>query len=167
MAATAGTSGRAARTSRADTRSPVVTGDPCSTAATMGPTSMPPSTFCAVSAVARNRGPPAAPRDPLWAGVGGPPPQQVLEHRLFAALLTGLELELSAQHVDDRLEVDDPCHRVPLTQHRGPLLGGRRDGFRGRDREPRGHPGTLVDRPGFAQITGEAGENLQQVVGNL
>ncbi len=53
MASTTGRSGSAASTSLADTRSPVVTGAPSSTAATSGPTSSPPSSRCAVSAVAR------------------------------------------------------------------------------------------------------------------
>ena len=43
ISATAGTSGNASSTSRADTRSPVVTGEPPSTAVTIGATSMPPS----------------------------------------------------------------------------------------------------------------------------
>ena len=47
-------------------------------------------------------------------GVRGGPPQQVLEHRLLAALLAGLELQLAAQHVDHGAQVDHPGHRIPL-----------------------------------------------------
>ncbi len=100
-------------------------------------------------------------------GVGGRAAQQVLQHGLLAALLAGLELELAAQHVDHGAEVDDPGHRVGLPQHGAAVPGRGGDGFGRGDREPRRHPGALIDRVGLTQVAGEAGDHLHQVVGHL
>ena len=100
-------------------------------------------------------------------GVGGGAAQQVFEHRLLAALFAGLELQLAAQHVDHRGQVHHPGHRILLAQHGGAVPGGRGDRLGGRDREPRRHTRALVDRPRLAQVAGEPGEHLQQILGHL
>ena len=145
--AIAGTSGTTASTSRADTRSPVVTAD---------------------AALDRDHQRPDVDtaEQPL-RGVGRRAPQQMLEHRLLAALLTGLELQLAAQHVDHRAEVDHARHRVLLAEDRRAVPRRSGDRLRRRDREPRRHTRTLVDRRRLTQVAGEAREDLQQVLRHL
>ena len=93
--------------------------------------------------------------------------QQVLEDLVLAALLAGLELDLAAEHVDRGLEVDQPGDRLVLALGGGPVQRRGGDGLGAGDREPGGDPGALVDRAGLAQRAGEAGQDLDQVVGHV
>ena len=128
------------------TCSPVVTSRPPSRASTSSAKSMPRKCRRTVSAVAvRSR----------WVSTSRLP-----------ALLAGLELDLAAEHVDGRLEVDDPGDGVLLALADGAVQGRRRDGLGARDGEPRAHAGALVDRAGLAQRAGEAGQDLDEVVGH-
>ena len=60
--------------------------------------------------------------------LGGGGAEQVGEDLALAALLAGLELDLAAEHLDGRLEVDDPRHGLVLA------LAGRAVERRRRDR---------------------------------
>ena len=91
----------------------------------------------------------------------------MLQHRLLAALLAGLELQLSAQHVDHGAQIDHPSHRVCLTEQRAAVPRGGRHGLGGRDGEACRNPGALIHRGGLPQVTGEAGDDLQEIVGDL
>ena len=72
----------------------------------------------------------------LLRGVGGGAAQQVLEHRDFTALLPGLELQLAAQDIDDRAEIDHAGHLGSSSPRTAPRCRGRGgDGLGGGDGE--------------------------------
>ena len=99
--------------------------------------------------------------------LGGRGAQQVGEHLGLAALLAGLELDLAAEHVDRGLEVDDPGDRLVLALRGGAVQRGRRDRLGAGDREPGADARALVDRAGLAQVAGEPGQDLDEVVRHL
>ena len=142
-----GRSGSAASTSLADTRSPVVTGEPSSTAATSGPTSMPPKQRCAVSAVdLRSRCSSTACSRP-----SSPDSNSSLPRSTSITVPRSTTLATGILFAEDGGAVSRRC---------GHRLGGG-------DREPRRHPRALVDRPRLAQVAGETGEDLHQVDGHF
>ena len=87
----------------------------------------------------------------------------MIQHGQFAALFTGLEFQLAAQHVDHRAQIDHPGHRFGLAQDSAAVPGRCRDSLGGGDREPGRNPGALVHRMRLAQQAGEATDDLQQV----
>ncbi|BDZ58001.1 hypothetical protein GCM10025872_16580 [Barrientosiimonas endolithica] len=91
----------------------------------------------------------------------------MVEHLALPTLLTRLELDLAAEHVDGRLQVDDAGHRLVLPAHRPAVQRGGGDGLGARYGESGADAGSLVDRRGFAQRPGEPGEDLEQLVGHV
>ena len=88
------------------------------------------------------------------------------QHLTFATLLAGLELDLAAQDVERRLEVDDPRDRGILSPRRRPVQGRRGHRLGAGDGEPGRDPRPLVDRGGGTQRPGEPGEDLDERVGD-
>ena len=85
----------------------------------------------------------------------------------LATLLAGLELDLAAEHVDRGLEVDDAGDGLVLALRvarwsaaaatvSAPAIANRAL-----------TPGALVDRRRLAQVAGEPGQDLDEVVGHL
>src|SRR3954470_10064196 len=97
-------------------------------------------------------------------GLGDRGPQQVREDLELASLLARLELDLAAEHVDGGLEVDDPRHSLLLPLPGRPVQGRGGDRLRPGDREARTDTRALVHGGGLAQVAGEAGEDLDEVV---
>ena len=87
----------------------------------------------------------------------------MLEDLLLAPLLTGGELQLAAQHRGHGVEVDGPGDGARLPRDRRATQGRGRDRLRGGHREPGRHTGRLVDRGRLAQVSGEPGDDLDQV----
>jgi hypothetical protein len=99
------------------------------------------------------------------AAVGGA--QEVFEVLGLPALFARGELQLAAQHVGHRLEVDGTGHGAGLAGERGPAQRGGGHRLGGGHGEPGRHARTLVDGARLAQRTGEAGDDLPQVAGHL
>ena len=91
----------------------------------------------------------------------------MFQHCQFATLLTGLELQLPAQHVDHGAQVDNPRHRLVLAEQCAAMTCRRGHRLGSGDGEACRHTGALIHRARFAEITGEAGDDLQQVLGHL
>ena len=104
---------------------------------------------------------------PCPRGGGGSGAQEVFEVLGLPALFAGGELQLAAQHVGHRLEVDGTGHGAGLAGERGPAQRGGGHRLGGGHGEPGRHARTLVDGARLAQGTGEAGDDLPQVAGHL
>src|SRR6478609_5835724 len=100
-------------------------------------------------------------------GLGGGGTEQVGEDLALATLLAGLELDLAAEHLDGRLEVDDPGHGLVLALTGRPVERRRGHGLGTRDGEAGADTGALVDRGRLTEVAGEARQDLDQVVGHL
>ena len=93
--------------------------------------------------------------------------EQVLEDLALATLLAALELDLPTEHLDRALEVDDPGDRIGLALARRPVQSSGGEGLRAGDREPSGDARALVDTAGLAQVSGEPGQDLHEIVGDV
>ena len=82
--------------------------------------------------------------------IGGRATQQVLEHLQFPSLFTGFELDLAAKNLDHGLEIDGPCNRIGLAEHRRASYRRCTDGFRAGDGKSCRHTRSLIHRGGFA-----------------
>ncbi len=106
------------------------------------------------------------PRKCCAHGLGGGGAQQVVEDLALAALLAGLELDLAAEHVDRGLQVDDPGDRLVLALRRSPgAAPPPRRSRRRRSRTGRETPERWSTALRLAQRPGEAGQDLDEVVG--
>ncbi len=93
-------------------------------------------------------------------GVGDGLAHEVLEDLQLAPLLAGLELDLAAQHLDHRLEIDDTRDRLVLAGDRRAVKCRGGNGFGPGDREAGRDTRTLVDGRVVAGVTGEPRQDL-------
>lgn len=83
-------------------------------------------------------------------------PRADLEQRGLAAL------DLAAEHLHGRLEVDDAGDGHLLPGDRRAVQRRGRDRLGAGDREPGGDTAALVHRAGLAQVAGEPGQGLDR-----
>ena len=108
------------------------------------------------------------PAQVLAHGLGDGGAQQVGEDLGLAALLAGLELDLAAEHVDRGLEVDDrgpPGSSSPCTVARCSAAAAMVSAPAMAKRALT--PERWSTTAGLAQVAGEAGEDLHEVVGHV
>ncbi len=89
------------------------------------------------------------------------------EHVALAALLAHLELDLAEEGGQDGGHVADPRDGIRLVGAGRATQGGARDALGGSDGEPRGDARALVDGGRLTQAAGEAGDDLEQVLGHV